>query len=124
LSGVDLRNSTSAPVYIANAKKTVIVLADNTENFITDGASYRFENPAEDEPNAAFFSKGDLTIYGNGSLTVNGNYNDGIASKDGLLIASGTSRSMRRDDGIRAKITLSSRMETSRSRLRRRAKIR
>ncbi len=30
----------------------------------------------------------DLTIYGNGALTVVGNFNDGIASKDGLIIIS------------------------------------
>jgi len=104
LSRVDLRNSATAPIYIASAKKTVIVLADNTENIVADGASYSFENPAEDEPNAAIFSKGDLTIYGNGSLTVNGNYNDGIASKDGLLIvANGNLTVNAADDGIRGK---------------------
>jgi len=103
LSGVDLRNSTGAPVYIASAKKTVIVLADNTNNVVTDSTSYSFANPAEDEPNAAVFSKGDLTIYGNGSLTVNGNYNDGIASKDGLLIANGNIMVHAADDGIRGK---------------------
>ena len=57
---------------------------------VSDGKSYVFANPTEDEPNAAIFSKADLTIYGGGSLTVTGNFNDGIASKDGLIIASGT----------------------------------
>jgi len=47
---------------------------------------------SKDEPNAAIFSKGDLTIYGNGSLAVNANTNDGIASKDGLIVAGGTAR--------------------------------
>ena len=103
LNGVDLRSSTSAPIYILNAEKSVIVLAENTENYVTDGTSYVFENPEEDEPNAAIFSKGDLTIYGSGSLTVNGNYNDGIASKDGLIIASGTITVNAADDGIRGK---------------------
>lgn len=103
LNGVDLHNSTSAPIYIANAEKVVIVLADNTENSVTDGAAYVFENPEEDEPNAAIFSTSDLTITGNGSLTVNGNYNDGIASKDGLIIASGVITVNAADDGIRGK---------------------
>ncbi|MEW5870143.1 MAG: carbohydrate-binding domain-containing protein [Chloroflexota bacterium] len=101
--GVDLRSSTSAPVYIASAEETVIILADNTENYVSDGAAYIFEDSEEDEPNAAIFSKGDLTIYGDGSLTVNGNYNDGIASIDGLIIASGTVTVNSVDDGIRGK---------------------
>jgi len=45
------------------------------------------------------FSASDLTIYGSGSLTVNGNYNDGIASKDGLVIASGSENITSVDDG-------------------------
>jgi hypothetical protein len=103
LNGVDLRSATSAPINVISAEKTVIVLADNTENYVSDGASYVLENPEEDEPNAAIFSKGDLTIYGNGSLTVSGNYEDGIASKDGLVIASGKITVSAVDDGIRGK---------------------
>ena len=56
-----------------------------------------------DEPNAALFSTADLTIAGNGALTVTGNYNDGIASKDGLLIAGGTITVTAADDGVRGK---------------------
>lgn len=103
LNGVDLHNSTGAPICVMNAKKTVVILADNTQNVLSDGASYVFADPATDEPNAALFSKSDLTIYGNGSLTVNGNYNDGIASKDGLVIASGNLTVQAVDDGIRGK---------------------
>lgn len=89
LNGINISNSTNAPIYIQAAKKVVIILASGTENYVTDGASYVFENPGEDEPNAAIFSKADLTIYGTGALIVKGNYNDGIASKDGLIIAGG-----------------------------------
>jgi hypothetical protein len=103
LNGVDLHSSTSAPIYVMEAEKTVIILADNTENTITDADSYVFEVPAEEEPNAAIFSKSDLTIFGNGSLTVKGNYYDGISSKDGLIIASGRITVNAVDDGIRGK---------------------
>lgn len=103
LNGVDIHSATSAPIYVANAEKTMIVLADNTANVISDSATYTFADPADDEPNAAIFSKDDLTIYGSGSLTVTGNYNDGIASKDGLIIASGTITVNAVDDGIRGK---------------------
>ena len=103
LNGVNIHGSTCSPVYIKSAEKTVIVLADSTENYITDGTSYVFEEPEEDEPNAAIFSKSNLTIYGNGKLTVDGNYNDAIASKDGLIIKSGTIIVTSVDDGIRGK---------------------
>jgi hypothetical protein len=89
LNGVDITCSTSAPIYIISAEKTVITLAEGTDNRITDGDSYVFEEAASDEPNAAIFSHDDLTINGNGSLTVQANYNNGIQSKDDLKIVSG-----------------------------------
>lgn len=103
LNGADIGCSNSAPVYVKNADKAIIVLADNTKNTITDGTSYVFESSLVDEPNAAVFSSADLTIYGNGSLTVKGNYADGIAGKDGLIIKSGTIDVTAVDDGIRGK---------------------
>lgn len=103
LSGIDISSSTSAPIYVASAKKTVIVLAAGTTNHLSDGESYTLADAAEDEPNAAIFSKGDLTISGDGSLTVDANYKDGIASKDGLIIAGGTIAVTAEDDGIRGK---------------------
>lgn len=98
--GVNITCSSNAPVYIDSSAKTMIVLADDSENFITDGSLYSAD---EEDANAAIFSKDDLTLYGNGSLTVNGNYQDGITSKDGLVIASGNITVNAVDDGIRGK---------------------
>ncbi len=103
LNGVDLHCSSSSPLYVANAKEVAIMLADNTQNVVTDGSAYVFANPEEAEPNAAIFSKADLTIYGGGSLAVTGNYNDGISSKDGLLINGGMLTVTAVDDGMRGK---------------------
>lgn len=103
LNRANLNSTTSAPIVVNNAEKTIIVLAENTENTVTDAASYIFPEAETDEPNAAIFSTADLTLYGSGSLTVNGNYNDGIASKDGLIIASGNITVNAVDDGIRGK---------------------
>jgi len=102
LNGAAIASSTSAPIYVSNAEKTVITLADGTENYVTDGASYLFEG-AEDEPNAAVFSKDDLTINGNGSLAVNANYNNGIASKDDLKITGGSITVNAVNDGIKGR---------------------
>ncbi len=108
LNGVDITCSTSAPIYVKNAEKTVITLADGTENFITDGDSYIVEDSfIEDsesiEPNAAIFSKDDLTINGSGSLTVNANYNNGIQSKDDLKITGGNITVNAVNDGIKGR---------------------
>ncbi|MCB0113066.1 MAG: carbohydrate-binding domain-containing protein [Caldilineaceae bacterium] len=103
LNGVDMRSSTSAPIFVADADEVVIVLAPGTENYVADAATYIYASAEEDEPNAAIFSKSDLTIYGEGSLVVVGNYNDAIASKDGLIIASGNITATAADDGIRGK---------------------
>jgi hypothetical protein len=103
LNGVNITSSTSAPIYVQKAKKVVIQLADNTQNTISDAQNYVYAVAGSNEPNAAIFSKADLTIYGNGALTVSGNFNDGITSKDGLIIASGTITVSAVDDGIRGK---------------------
>ena len=103
LNGVDISNSTTAPIAILNAEAAVIVLADNSANNVTDAASYVFPNAEEDEPNAAIFSNADLTLSGNGSLTVTANYNDAISSDDGLTIAGGTITVSAVDDGLRGK---------------------
>jgi hypothetical protein len=103
LNEVDIACFTSAPIYVVNAEKTVITLADGTENYVTDGDSYILEDAESDEPNAAIFSKDDLTINGTGSLTVNANYNNGIASKDDLKITGGSITVNAVNDGIKGK---------------------
>jgi hypothetical protein len=103
LNGIQISNESTAPIFVANASETILVLAANSENTISDGATYVFEDPGEDEPNAAIFSKDSMVITGEGMLTVEGKYNDGIASKDGLIISGGTLIITAVDDGIRGK---------------------
>jgi len=103
LDGVKITSATSAPIFIANAEKVIIILADNSQNSLTDASTYTNIDVEENEPDAALFSKANLTIYGGGELTVNANYKDGITSKDGLLIAGATITVKAVDDGIRGK---------------------
>lgn len=102
LSGVDLLNAESAPVYIKKAGEAVIVLEENTTNTITDGNDYIFPE-GEDEPTGAVFSKSDLVIKGGGKLIVNGNYKNGIAGKDSVVIENGDITVNAVNDGIRGK---------------------
>ncbi|HEY1015551.1 MAG TPA: carbohydrate-binding domain-containing protein [Herpetosiphonaceae bacterium] len=103
LDGAALSSSTSSPLAIMQAATVEITLAEGSENSVADAAAYVYAAPDVDEPNAAIFSAADLTIDGAGALTVSGNANDGIASKDGLLISGGTITVTAADDGIRGK---------------------
>jgi hypothetical protein len=103
LNGVDIRSSSGPAIYIQDAETAVIILAGQSQNTLTGGSNAVLEGAAEDEPNAALFSKSDLAISGSGALSVNGNYADGITSKDGLIIGGGTIVVNALDDGMRGK---------------------
>jgi len=103
LNGVSITSSTSAPIYIINAEKVVITLADGTESTVTDGDAYALTDAESGEPNAAIFSNDDLTIGGNGALVVNANYNHGIASDDDLKITGGTINVSSVNDALKGK---------------------
>ena len=90
LNGVDITNKSGAPLYASQCDKLIITLADGTENTLTDGGTnFIYADTTNKEPNAALFCKDDLTINGTGSLTVNAGFNNGIGTKDDLLIVSG-----------------------------------
>lgn len=98
-NGINIHYSANAPVYVLEAEKVIINLVEDTENFVSDGSTYS----GFDDPNACIYSKTDLTIFGKGVLTVTANYNDGITSKDGLLIKGGVINVDAMDDAIRGK---------------------
>ena len=102
LNNADITCSTSSPIYVKEAGKVVITLADGSVNSITDGSSYVLADVVT-EPDAALYSKADMVINGTGSLTITANYNDGITSKDTLLIESGTITVSAVNHGIKGK---------------------
>lgn len=110
LNGANISCSNSSPIYIKNVKNAYLILADGSENVVTDGENYVFEDETTDEPNATIFSKDDLFISGTGKLTVNSNYNNAITSKDDLEIGEATIDITSVADGLRGKdsITISS----------------
>lgn len=97
LDNASVASSVSAPLCILSADKTVITLADGTTNNFTDADSYA----ADDEANACVFSKDDLTIKGNGTLNVTGNFNNGIGSKNDLKIKSGNYNIIAENDALK-----------------------
>ncbi|GGN66474.1 hypothetical protein GCM10010112_28900 [Actinoplanes lobatus] len=99
LDGAEITSSETAAIAATEAKELVIRLAAGSTNTLSDTSSY-----AEDaDVNAALFSAGHLTVTGAGKLTVTGTGNDGITSKDGLLVESGTITVKAKDDGLRGK---------------------
>lgn len=85
-NGVNITSSDFSAIYVKQALKTVISLVEGTENSLTDGAMYNEGKLENGKPTAALYSKDDLVINGKGSLTVNGNYKDGIKANDTLKI--------------------------------------
>ncbi|GHV05472.1 hypothetical protein FACS1894217_02410 [Clostridia bacterium] len=88
LAGVDITSSKGSAIYAATAKTFNLILKDGTVNSLTDGAT-RADEQAEEE-NAALCSDADLTISGEGTLNITGNYKHGIKAKDTLVISGGT----------------------------------
>lgn len=93
LDNAEISSSDTSAIYSEKCDKTILLLKDNTNNVLSDGSSYVSESTEDsenDSPNAAVYCKDDLTILGNGTLTVNGNARNGITSKDTLRISGGT----------------------------------
>lgn len=102
LSGASIRNEAGPALNIQQADKVFVTLDDGTQNTLADGASYELME-GEDEPNAALYSKADLTINGTGALSVEGNYRHGVNSKDDLVVTGGAITVVAKEDGLRGK---------------------
>lgn len=89
LKDAQLTCGTNAPIYIKQADKVFLTLAEGSDNTLADAQDYTLEENG-DNVDGAIFSKADLTINGSGSLTVTANYKHGIVSKDDLVVAGGT----------------------------------
>lgn len=87
LSGANITSKNSAALYILEADKVFLTLADGTTNTLVNGGTFT----AIDDNNidAALFSKQDLTMNGKGSLTVTSPAGHGVVCKDDLVITGG-----------------------------------
>lgn len=103
LNAAEIHNSTTSAIYVEEAGKTILSLQEGTSNLVSDGTKYMYPDASTDEPNAAIFSKDDLTINGTGKLVVQGNFNNGITSKDKLKITGGNLDIHAVDNGLMGK---------------------
>ncbi|MBC9945115.1 carbohydrate-binding domain-containing protein [Leucobacter sp. cx-328] len=102
LDGAVITNTGGSVIDVQSADDVAIHLADDSVNAVSDAASYAEDATA----NAAIYSAADLTISGGGSLTVHGNGNDGITSKDDLVILDGDITVTAAADALRGKDSL------------------
>lgn len=101
MDDASITSSTGSAIQVDESNETLLYLEKGTSNSVSDASTYA--DTAEDAANAAIYSMADLTIAGEGSLDVRGNYQDGIVSKDGLVLASGDVTVTASDDGIKGK---------------------
>ena len=101
LNNATITNSTGAAINVVEADEVVIYTASGTTNTVSDGSSY--SDTASGSPDAAIYSKSDLTLAGEGTLKVEGKYEEGIHTSDGLVIASGTLEVNAANTGIKGK---------------------
>lgn len=99
LDGITVKNSSGPAIACYSGDDVVIELEG--ENRLEDGNKY--SSDLDEDVTGAIYSKSDLTFTGAGSLTLVGNYEDGIVSKDDLTFRSGTYNITAIDDGIRGK---------------------
>lgn len=94
-------NSLNGPaIIIEEANNTAIYLNEGTVNTLNDSKNYNYEDL---DINGVIYSKDDLIFDGAGTLNINGNYQEGIVSKDDLKIINGIYNIKSIDDGIRGK---------------------
>ncbi|GAU79075.1 carbohydrate-binding domain-containing protein [Fusibacter sp. 3D3] len=95
LDGVDITNSSGPAILTLDAEHTYILLVENTVNTLSDGGK-------EEEHEAPLFSGDDMTISGEGTLNIFGNYQEGIESNDILTINGGIINIEAVDDALNA----------------------
>lgn len=106
LKNANLSNSTMAPIYVeAIGDEVVLNSVSGTVNTISDGTShtdtYVDSEGVTNTVNGAVFSRDDMKLKGSGSLTINGNTEDGLVCKNDLKLYNGTITVNAVDDGIR-----------------------
>ena len=101
LDNAKITNSTGAAINVVSAAEAIIYTAAGTTNTVADEANYTATG--DDDPDAAIYSTANLTLAGEGSLSVEGAYEEGIHTTGGLVIASGTLEVNAANTGIKGK---------------------
>lgn len=87
LKDVTITNANNAVIYVKNADKAFLTLADGTTNTLT--STGEFTADGDTNVDGSIFSKSDLTINGTGTLAITADSGNGIVSKDDLKVTGG-----------------------------------
>ncbi len=93
LNGVSITNADGPAINNQCGKSFYVSTVSGTTNTLTDGTSYgTILNASGDtiDQKATLFSEGQIYFQGSGTLNVNGNAKNGIASDDYIIYESGT----------------------------------
>lgn len=101
LAGAEISSSDTAAINVIQAGNVELEIKDGTSNTVKDTS-----NHSDTNIEGAIHVEADLTITGNGNLTVEGNFQDGIVSTDDLVINASNIKVTAVDDGIRGKDSL------------------
>ena len=101
LDNAKITNSTGAAINVVSTAEAIIYTAAGTTNTVADEANYTATG--DNDPDAAIYSTANLTLAGEGSLSVKGSYEEGIHTTGGLVIASGTLEVNAANTGIKGK---------------------
>ena len=104
LDGVSIHSSDYAAIYVKQADKVFITLAEGTVNTLSNGGS--FASKDENDVDAVVFSKDDITFNGNGTLHITCPAGSGIVGKDEVTITAGVYEITAGNHAIRAKDSL------------------
>ena len=85
LKNAEIISSDGPAIYIKEADKVFLTAYKDTLNKVSDGTAYSSDYTSVNA-DGAIFSKADLTVNGEGTLKVSGNYKCSIVSKDDLVI--------------------------------------
>lgn len=88
LDGVTIHSETFAAIYVLQADKVFITLTDGSVNTLSNGSGFQYID--DNKVDGVIFAKDDLTLNGEGSLTINSPDANGIVGKDEVTITGGT----------------------------------
>lgn len=101
LNGVSIHSDTFAALYVVQADKVFVTLADGTTNSLSNGGSFVLLD--ENNVDAVVYAKDDITFNGTGTLEISSPAGHGIVGKDEVTITDGVYEIVAADSTIRAK---------------------
>lgn len=97
LDNVNIETDSNSAILVLSAHDVEISVPEGTTNYLSDSANYDEESA---KYSSVIYSKADLVFNGTGTLNVEANYDDGIQTKDDLILLDVNLSISSVDDGI------------------------